>query len=236
MQLSTCWLSRTGFTGRVLMCPDSELVPSLVSLRYQLLHVFPRASQWVWHGATWFKLGPSLSVKLRGILRSVTTCDAEGLVLLTARATCRQTAKYTSSCDVPIQSTPIIKVPILGQGKIVGFYLMETPADEAAWKPVLTCVQLGAAISRADIKQMRVMWPTAGRRRKKANSWINSVKKALLQKGKAIPAAMTSDGHEPARVEPRGAFELARLDRVPGSWSRAEPAKLEPKLELPYYF
>jgi hypothetical protein len=77
-----------------------------------------------------------------------------------------------------------MKLPILEQGKIVGFYLKETPAEKAAGKRVFPSVQLGPGISREDIKRMRAKWPTSGRRRKKPNQRINSAKKAVLQEGK----------------------------------------------------
>jgi hypothetical protein len=77
-----------------------------------------------------------------------------------------------------------MKLPILEQGKIVGFYLKETPAEIAAGKKVFARVQLGPGISRADIERMRAKWPTSGRRRRKPNQRFKSIKKAVLQEGK----------------------------------------------------
>jgi hypothetical protein len=77
-----------------------------------------------------------------------------------------------------------MKCPIVEQGKIVGFYLKETPAETAAGKRVFARVQLGPGISRADVERMRAKWPLSGRRRKKPNQRINSIKKAVLQEAR----------------------------------------------------
>jgi hypothetical protein len=63
-----------------------------------------------------------------------------------------------------------MKLPILEQGKLVGFYLNETPAEKAAGKRVFA----RPGIRKAYIEQMREEWPPAGRRRTKANLHCDS--------------------------------------------------------------
>jgi hypothetical protein len=50
-----------------------------------------------------------------------------------------------------------MKLPILEQGKIVGFYSKETPAEKAAGKRVFALVQLEPGITREDIERMRAV-------------------------------------------------------------------------------